>query len=40
MRQTGIAGLCTGMNLSHREQRDQVSPDLLRDLTCTYPNHV
>lgn len=40
MREMGIAGICPGPNLSRRAHGEQVSPYLLRNLTCVYPNHV
>jgi putative transposase len=40
MREMGIAGICPGPNLSRRAHGEQAYPYLLRDLTCSYPNHV
>jgi transposase InsO family protein len=40
MRAMGIAGIGPGPNLRRRAHREQVSPSLLRDLTCNYPNPI
>jgi putative transposase len=40
MREMGIAGICPGPNLSRRARGEQVSPYLLRGLTCRYPHQV
>ena len=40
MREMGIAGICPGPNLSHRNQGQQIYPYLLRQVTAAYPNHI
>jgi putative transposase len=40
MQEMGIAGICSGPNLSKRNQQHKIYPYLLRGLTITHPNHV
>lgn len=39
-REMGLVAIYPGPNLSRRNQREQVYPYLLRNLTCSYPNQV
>jgi putative transposase len=40
MGEMGIAAIYPGPNLSRRNQQEQVYPYLLRNVTCSYPNHI
>jgi putative transposase len=40
MRETGLAGICPGPNLSRRNAVHAVYPYLLRNVTAQYPDHI